>query len=216
LALYITLAFGACGHAHDHDHNTHDHGGAEDSHEAEDHAHPVPDLSVAQDEGQSQADVPPPVPRISLVDMFAWNIVDSATDPWASSAPVDGICDEEAIKGESTPDGDWFDVNTSFCDYVTVVQPLVVDIEAEADLYIGIYHFVLEEAEGPFHFGVAIGDPAEVVWETTYEPDGDTGTISESWKAERAYTKGEAIYYHLSNHGSNNWSLTELTKSAPE
>jgi hypothetical protein len=216
MATSFFLFFAACGHAHDHDHNAHDHGSVEDGHEEHDHGNTVPDVPVVEDEGQIEADVPPPVPRTSLVDMFAWSIVASENDPWGSSAPADGICDEEAIKGETTPDGDWFDVNTSFCDYVTVVQPLTVDVAVNTELHIGIYHFVLESAEGPFQFGVAIGDPAEVVWETTYDPDGETGTIEESWNAARAYTKGEAIYYHLSNHGSNNWSLTELTKSAPE
>jgi len=216
-ALYLA----ACGsESHDHhnhghhDHGTHDHGHAEDSHEGHDHAHPLPDLLSASDAGI--VDVPAPPPRVSLVDMFAWSIVDEAQDPWSTSGSSEERCDEDAVKGETTPDGDWFDVNTSFCDYVTVVQPLVVDIAADTDLHINIYHFVLEAAEGPFNFAVALGDPAEVVWETTYDPQGDTGTIDETWKAARDYSKGENIYFHLSNHGSNNWSLTDLSKSLPE
>lgn len=217
IASLFSLIFASCGNGHDgHSHGNHDHGTSHDDHGAHDHGSPGPDLGSEEDVASSGVDVPPPAPRVSIVDMFSWAISSPESDLWVSSAPVDGVCDETAIKGETTPDGDWFDVNTTDCDYVTVVQPLLAEIAEGTELHIGIYHFVLESAEGPFKLGVAIGEPAEVVWEIEYEPNGDSGTIKESWAATRSYALGEPVYYHVSNHGSNNWSLTELSKSVSE
>lgn len=67
------------------------------------------------------------------------------------------------------------------------------------------------DGEGPYTVAIGMGSPGEVVWSTKVPIPAVSATIEESWTAGRSLEVGEPVYFHIHNHGENNWSLTGLT-----
>ena len=164
-------------------------------------------------------DTPPVVPMVTvdLVDMFAFTLAPNTSDPWYTEGlALDEICEPVTYGGELTPEGNWFDVDTSFCGYLTVVQPLQHAIPKGATLRVRIVHESITEGETPWTLGVALGDEGEIVWTHVVQVPSLGALYDETWVAEKDYAEGESIFFHISNHGENVWSLTLLTATYPE
>ena len=182
---------------------------------------PEATLDVATVDAEEHQDVvpdagPPPEPvTVSLVDMFEFMLAPNSMDPWYGDGTKadEELCEPSDHGPEKTEDGDWYDVDTSFCGYLTVSQPLLEDVPAGAELAVDIFHNSITEGfEGQYLLGVAMGAaPADVVWTLEIDIPVSQGFITKTWTAEKAYAKGDALYFHISNHGENNWSLIGLT-----
>ena len=74
-----------------------------------------------------------------------------------------------------------------------------------------IWHFKMSSWEGTFHLAYQIGFDQAPEWEVDKEVPSESGLIYEQWEASRDFKQGDDIYFHLSNHGENTWSLIELS-----
>ncbi len=61
-----------------------------------------------------------------------------------------------------------------------------------------------------------MGDPAVIVWSTQIAWPAEGRFVDETWTAAQDYVAGAPILFHISNHGENTWSLTELTATYPK
>ncbi len=93
---------------------------------------------------------------------------------------------------------------------MTVSQPLARDVPAGALMSLRIWHFKISSWEGVFHLAYQIGADTPPEWELEKEVPAESSLITDEWVASRAYKTGEEVYFHLSNHGDNTWSLVEL------
>ncbi len=186
---------------------------------------PDPDPGPESDPGPELPDTPPdtepeiedasPPVTVDLVDMYAFVVADPADDPFYGDGEYadEWQCEPEYYKAETTEVGDQFDIETSFCGYVSIVQPLAVAVPKDAEIAITIHHWAITEADdGVFTLAAAMGDPPEVVWERELEvPLLDIEEFTETWTASRDYEQAEPIWFHISNHGDNNWALKAWT-----
>lgn len=178
----------------------------------------VPDVESPADHGPVDTRAPdtkPPEPTVhELVDMFSFITSPPESDPWFGDGEYadEYQCEPFTHMAEVTEAGAWYDVETSFCGYLTVSQPLAVAVPKGAELAVSVRHDVINEADdGVFTLAVGMGDPAETVWTKTIEVPAESSVFTETWTAERDYEQGEPVYWHLENHGDNVWSLTGLT-----
>lgn len=152
-----------------------------------------------------------PTRTYALVDNRLWERVTGRADPWEEtrSADVDA-CGDTELTVEDLGDEIWFDLDTRSCAFVTVRQPLARDIPAGAWMSLRIWHFKISSWEGVFHLAYQIGADRSPEWELEKEVPAASSLITDAWAASRAYSRGEDVYFHLSNHGDNTWSLVEL------
>jgi hypothetical protein len=158
-----------------------------------------------------------PEESVALTDNEEWTKTLSANDPWWGEDSAEELCEPTDYGPETTPIGMLFDIDTSFCGYLTVDQTLLAEVPIGDLLRVKIVQYALTESEGPYLLAVAIGEPAVTVWEMTIEVPADFQVVDVTWPAARTYLIDEPVYFHLSNHGENTWSFVNLTReSAPQ
>ena len=111
---------------------------------------------------------------------------------------------------ESTPDGVWFELDTTLCSYMTAHQSSIAAASAGDSLKMVIHHDPVEAGDGPYTIALALGDPATIIGSVTREIPLEEGWITETWELDQDYPEGSPVYLHISNHGTNNWALTRL------
>ena len=158
-----------------------------------------------------------PEASVALTDNELWTKTLSEQDPWWSEDLADELCEPMDYGPEITPIGMLFDIDTSFCGYLTVNQTLLAEVPIGDLFRVKIVQYALTESEGPYLLAMAVGEPAVTLWEMTIEVPSDFQVVDVTWPAARTYLVDEPVYFHLSNHGENTWSFVNLTReAAPE
>jgi len=149
---------------------------------------------------------------VALVDNEAWSKTLSAQDPWWGEDSAEELCEPTDYGPETTPIGLLFDVDTSFCGFLTVDQTLLEEVPIGELFRVKLVQYALTESEGPYLLAIALGEPSVTVWEMIIEVPSDFQVIDVTWPAARTYLVDEPVYFHLSNHGENTWSFVSLTR----
>ena len=167
----------------------------------------------APGDSRAAADTPAEPQIRTLIDNTRWTPTESALDPFFEANGAKGImCPPEEYGVEELPDGPWFDVKTRECGYLTVEQPILEEVPEGATLRVRVWHFAATVGQGTFYLAMAIGEPAEVIWEGSVEvPTDKGGLLYDEFITPRAMTMGETAYWHISNHGDNTWGLIEFS-----
>ncbi len=164
------------------------------------------DVSDPGDEVSSTISTP-------LVDNYLWTEVPYPEDPfWPEAEAPDNACPEENYAVEDHPDGAWFEVYTDTCAYLTVKQPLLQDVAVGATVVVRIWHFSISEGDTAFHLAVGLGETAHIIWEIDVPVPSGSGLLYDELIMETAFSAGEPVYFHLSNHGSNSWGFIEFSE----
>jgi hypothetical protein len=155
--------------------------------------------------GPSEASAQP------LVDPTAWAAAEDSEDPFfAAEQPTTGVCDSfgsgvEDLEGEQA-----YFVDTGACAYLTVTQPALRDVEAGTTLLVRLHHFALtSERPASGHAAVATSDG--LVWEFETDIPAPERDVSETVTLDHSIAKADPIYFHVHNHGDNEWALIELS-----
>jgi len=179
-------------------------------------------------------DPPPEAVGLRLVDNTQWVLQGPEADPWEAQRPADKIpCGEaDVLIEELSAEDTWYSVSTANCGYITVSQPLLHDIPACTDVLVHLWQFKFSPPKSTevglgYEVIVTIGDPLEDGGEPLLRLAGDrlpglpedptdpndepkSTLFYEVVRTQRAYTKGEPVYYHVSNHGQNSWEFLQL------
>ncbi len=167
------------------------------------------DVIVATDVATA-LELPPPGPADDyLTDPDAWAALGADADPFASHRPAEIACPEQSWGSE----GLTFEVDTTFCDYLSVAQPLLLPVKPDDTVQIVVGHFPLIALE-PSEAHAAVVIDGEVAWEVTVPIPSDTQIYEGSWSPGADIAAGAAVVFHLHNHGSNNWFLATLRRDA--
>ena len=142
-----------------------------------------------------------------LVEKDAWVPVDAANDPFAGHRPAAEVDCRRGLGWLVEDQG--FEIRTLGCNYAMFSQPSRAPI-APGDLVVAmLYHFDLVAAEpATAHVALAIGE--RVIWEKTVEIPGRANVFNIEVPADFSAPAGTPVYFHLHNHGRNNWTLASM------
>lgn len=193
-------------------------------------AEPAPDQAAADVQADTSAQDTGPVPRpqdvqprveddgaIWLVAHDLWRpVVDPTADPFADHRPDIVDCPENA--GYSVFETS-FEIDTDFCNYMTVWQPTLTPIKPGSLVRIDFWHLDLvlgdNDPEGSVaHIAVAIG--GELLWEKTIPIPIQSNTFDELIPVGTLHPKGTPITFHAHNHGPNSYRILRLTVEPPK
>ena len=142
---------------------------------------------------------------VALLDQEAWSQVAAPDDALASHRPPTVECPEGAYGDE---DGA-LEVQTGYCNYLALAQPLPTALAQGQALHVVLLHDRLvfdEPAEA--HVAILLGD--QVIWEKSLSIPAEPASYDETFTLERAAQQGDILMLHLHNHGYNTWKLLTL------
>lgn len=172
----------------------------------------APDAGESDDVAPSEDTTDEPMPP--LVSPSLWAQVSADDDPLADERPEEVDCPDEAIKTETLDGQMSYAVDMGQCNYLVVSQSSLLPVEAGDTLRARIWHFDLTPAiggdDGQAH--VAILFDGDIAWETAIDIPADGQLLSPEWEAERDYPQGTEVFFHLRNHGENQWNFIELVR----
>jgi hypothetical protein len=111
----------------------------------------------------------------------------------------------EALGGD-----DAFSVDTGRCSYLTVMQPALRAVAAGEVLQVRLWHFDLTAFEPAEAHAAVLVDGLALLDERVPIPS-PGGLLVKEVPAERVIPAGAPVYFHLHNHGTNSWSLVEVS-----
>jgi hypothetical protein len=164
------------------------------------------------DAGELESDAGAPVAELDagprpLMHPALWSAVAPEDDPYVPSTPVhcpEGSFGEEVLGGELV-----FYVRTEQCSNLTVSQPVRSDVAKGARITLRAFHFPLSAPEpGVARMIVKLGD--DEVWRTELPIPSPAEELSAEWIAPVAYARGTPLWFHVENHGSNEYALISV------
>ncbi|MEQ9498047.1 MAG: hypothetical protein RIT81_14345 [Deltaproteobacteria bacterium] len=133
-----------------------------------------------------------------------WRITTAAEDPFEDRpAAIDCIPQTVTVEGPA------LEIDTAACDYVTVVQPSVVDVRACDVLRATLAHaplFFEEPAEA--HVALYLG--ARALFDQRISIPADSDVYAIEVEAGEVIEAGTPVFFHVHNHGANNWFVTDV------
>lgn len=150
-----------------------------------------------------------PVP---LVDNAAWSVVISDEALFGASEGA-VYCDGDQVFSETEFDGKlWLIIHTRDCNRTTLTQPLLQALNEGDTVSLRFWHFRINEGAGEYRLAVALGDPGAIAWEQSGPRPEQSGLIQAIFTADRDYLAGEAVTFHMSNHGVNDWCIVDINR----
>ncbi|MFN3196890.1 MAG: hypothetical protein ACE366_00540 [Bradymonadia bacterium] len=142
-----------------------------------------------------------------------WQPTPVEEDPFADQIGERTRCEgiDELYVEQLGPD-EVLSIDTSFCGYATVHQPLLVDVAAGDELRLRRFHFPVNIPEVTEGY-VALALNGEIVWSTTIPLPTESGGETVVWQADSDWPHGTPVHYHVHNHGANEWVLIEILRA---
>lgn len=183
---------------------------ASEAHAASDSAPMLLDGSDAMALGTETLDSGAPVPvRGSVVAPEHWRQLTSAEDPFDDRPPLVS-CMSVAVMAETLGGEPVLDVDTGGCSYVTALQPTLREIATGEVIQVRVWHFELTAPEPAEAHVALVIDGLHVVDERVMIPQ-PGGLMTAKLRVTRTIAAGAPAYFHLHNHGTNNWALVEVS-----
>jgi len=152
-----------------------------------------------------------------------------AEDPFSTLRTPEHFCDDTCHFPEFLQVGEYsYTLDSGYCNYLTMVQATRAPIRAGDEIFIRFWHFALTAPQGGrAYLALAVGD--RVIWDARLPipcrggivgaiPDGDCVDTPGAADADPARfvadfdaPAGAPIYFHVQNHGDNNYSLVEAS-----
>jgi mono/diheme cytochrome c family protein len=148
--------------------------------------------------------------RLTLIDVDAWVEQSAGADSLAAHRPSDVDC----------PANSWYEedgaleVETGYCNYLSLVQPGKTAVRAGDALHLVLWHGNLAFEE-PATAHVAISIAGELVWEQEVEIPARAEIFDVRIPIDFDAPAGAEVEYHLHNHGYNTWTLLQLSVERP-
>jgi hypothetical protein len=144
--------------------------------------------------------------RIPLVEAAAWDTQPKNRDAFLDHRPAEVNCEQDT---GWLVEEDVLEVRTEFCNYLSVSQQSLLDLEAGTNLELALSHSALNfNAPATAHIAVSIaGTP---IWETSVAIPSDGNILKASLALPFVVHRGDPIEVHLHNHGNNTWEIHSL------
>ncbi|MFT4615085.1 MAG: hypothetical protein ACI9NT_002237, partial [Bacteroidia bacterium] len=147
----------------------------------------------------------------ALIDVAQWRIASAEEDSLAQHRPAVVDCPENSWYEE---DGA-LEVETGYCNYLALIQPSKAAVRKGDLVRLVLWHGQLRfEEPAEAHVAVTLGD--KILWEDQIEIPNAGGIYEIVVPSTVSIAAGEAVEYHLHNHGYNTWTLLSLELSATQ
>lgn len=155
-----------------------------------------------------------PSPSGPLLDHEAWEDLPLAEDPLPTHQPETVEC---TVAGWYVENGRT-EIDTNFCNYLALRQPLLADVAAGDPLVLEFFYFDLVAPE-PASAHIAALLDGQILWEQTIDiPMDEDGSgafaaadfLTLEFDAPVGAQAGAELSFHLHNHGQNTWTLSDL------
>lgn len=140
-----------------------------------------------------------------LVDADAWTEQSAANDSLGAHRPAQVQCPANSWYNE---DGA-LEVETGYCNYLSLVQPSLAAIRAGDSLRLVLWHGGLA-FEQPASAHVAVTVAGKLVWETQVAIPAEADIYDLRLPVNFDAPAGSPVEFHLHNHGYNTWTLLKL------
>jgi mono/diheme cytochrome c family protein len=147
----------------------------------------------------------PAAEAVTLIEVNDWAIQSAGSDSHSGHRPVSVEC----------PDNSWYnedgalEVETGFCNYLSVGQPSKAAVVSGDSLHLVLWHGNLAFEE-PAVAHVAITIDGNTVWEAEVDIPTDANIYDVRVPVDFDAPEGSNVEYHLHNHGYNTWTLLQL------
>ena len=158
-----------------------------------------------EDEVKFEVEASPALQRSSLVAVDAWAEQDAAADSLAAHRPADVICPANSWY----PEDGALEVETGYCNYLSLAQPSKVALNRGDTLHLVLWHADLAFEE-PAAAHVAVSIAGQLVWEAEVAIPARANIYDLRIPVDFDAPAGSVVEYHLHNHGYNTWTLLEL------
>lgn len=152
-----------------------------------------------------------------------------AADPFSPLRTPEHFCDNTCHFPEFLQVGEFsYTLDSNYCNYLTVAQETTRPISRGDKLFVRLWHFALESSSGGRAYtAVQVGD--RVIWDARlpipcrgglvgFIPGGDcldnpanVDVDPAEFVADFDAPAGTPIYFHIQNHGANNYNLVEIS-----
>ena len=160
---------------------------------------------ACNDDPQQAPTCTPNTDLTSLVDNTLWRQLSAAEDPHADHRPERIDCPDEQLALEGTV----LEIDTGKCDYVSVTQALLIDVQPCDTIQAVLTHEALFDVT-PATAHVAISMGGQVVFEQEPPIPSPSGLLTPTWQLPQGASAGDPVVFHLHNHGVNTWNLLSL------
>jgi hypothetical protein len=139
------------------------------------------------------------------VDLFSWLEVSSEDDPF-DGRPEDVECPPSSRVVETEGDSAFLEVDTGLCNYVTLQQGSLIDLQAGDTVIFDWGHRELttdDEQEAIGHMALWLDQT--VIEDVEIAIPASAAEFSVEVQLEEDFPAGTPVWLHLHNHGSNQW-----------
>ena len=160
------------------------------------------------DAGEATPSVPAPVVHSAL-----WQVVTASDDPFG--APPAAVACQPGSFGEEELGGALvFYVRTESCPYLTVTQASRSEIPLGSTLELRLFYFPLTAPEQTTaQLAIRLG--ATAAWQREIAIPDPGAQLVERWTATEHYPRGTPVFFHVRNHGSNEYALIAIDLLPP-
>ena len=160
-------------------------------------------------------DTAPPEP-VPLVDAEVWSALPLADDPLPTHQPAEVSCVEQSWFPEYTG----LEIDTTGCNYLSLTQPLLLEVSAGEPLSLLAWHQTLISDEdtgldtaeqGAIYGHMALLIDGIIAWEIEVPIPASAGLYEITVDAPADAPRGAPVVLHLHNHGYNTWQFAEAT-----
>lgn len=165
-------------------------------------------LVVSANAGCQHDGSPTPIHLVRATD---WTVAPVADDLFADMRPANIECDD--LRGHYLQENGGvtrFEINTGWCDYLTVTQPMLDAVEAGDAIDVRVFHFDLTGGPAEAYIGLGIGK--EIVWDTTVPIPSSDALVQDTVEVTESVPSGTPLQLHIHNHGSNTWEIYDIDR----
>ena len=154
--------------------------------------------------------------RTSLIDHERFELMTASNDPFDDRPSAPFECASRAYLTEDLGGEKVFSVYTESCAYATFMQPTRVPVRRGEFLNVRLWHFALI-APDPAEAHVAVGiDGTGGALEERIPIPSESALMRKTWQAPRDYPAGTPVYFHVHNHGTNEYLFIELSTGSQD
>ena len=139
---------------------------------------------------------------IPWIDLASWQQLDLDLDPLAEHQPDSIDCQLQAFRMEF----EQLEIQTEFCNYAALSFQTQKQLPANAQVEALLFHtglWAIEESTAHFAFFI----DGELFWEGHPPIPADSDFFFVEKSLDRAVPTGSTVYFHLHNHGVNDWKI---------
>ncbi len=143
----------------------------------------------------------------SLVGAGDWRVVEPDADPFVTDPGAVPRCSTSGVRVESDPE--WLEIDTTVCSWVSLTGGARFEVALGEQLKLELSHFDLDApAPATAELRLRLGDCD--AWSGTIPIPSPADVRSYELASPCALPAGDAVWFHLHNHGQNSYQLQDV------